>query len=118
MKKSSLRFFFIGITIFFSCKRESYTIGISSNKEEIADNGYRYTPSTQSFLRGHHILEDTDQIKIEIDKDLLADISFGLKDSQKDNLFFEAKNIPLRYLVPRLHYKFGSQPDDFDFFNS
>ncbi|MCK8522370.1 hypothetical protein M0D21_12360 [Aquimarina sp. D1M17] len=117
MKKSSLRFFFIGITIFFSCKRESYTIGISSNKEEIADNGYRYTPSTQSFLRGHHILEDTDQIKIEIDKDLLADISFGLKDSQKDNLFFEAKNIPLRYLVPRLHYKFGSQPDDFDFFN-
>ncbi len=117
MKKNTAIFFFTGILfLFFSCKKEQFIVDVFTNKEEIAENGYLYTPSTQSFLRGHHTLEKTNKLEVNITENMSADIDFKMS-SQTDALYLSAKNVPIQYLVPRLHYRLETEPDNFDFFN-
>jgi hypothetical protein len=112
-----LIFLAVLLSLFFSCEKEKKIIKfeITSNKEEIADNGYRFTSSTQSFLRGHHWLENISDASLSINEDRIADLNFETR-TPSDN-YIKIKNLPLEYLVPRLHYSVTETPDDFDLFN-
>ncbi len=115
MKRNYNIFFFAGLVLLiYSCKKEQVEISVSPNKEDIAENGYRYTPSTQSFLRGHHWLENMEKAIFSFDEALTADIDFKVNS---DRYFLAVKNLSLRYLVPRLHYAVNDTPDDFDYYN-
>lgn len=98
-----------------ACQSDGFLVKVTPNLEDIAQNGYRYTPSTQSFLRGHHWLEEIDEAIFSVDNNNLAHIQFDVK-SESDH-YFNIKNVPLDQLVPRLHYSVGSSADEFDYFN-
>lgn len=100
----------------YSCQhKEKFEVSITPSMEHKTEDGKPYTPGTQSFLRGHHWLETIEKASFSFNNDLVADIAFLTKGQDKN--YIKAKNIPLQQLVPRLHYKVGDQPDEFDYFN-
>lgn len=90
----------------------SITVTVNPNMEDML-NESRYTPSTQSFLRGEHWLEDVKNITIHADHDATM-VRFNHATDNKHQL--SLNNIPLKLLVPRLHYQVTTA-DDFDAFN-
>ncbi len=110
-------FFLIATLVLCSCEehKKKLLVSIVSAKEEVVEGGYLYTPSTQSFLRGHHWFEKIKKSTISITSDKKADISFDISNGGMD--YFSVKKLPLNYLVPRLHYKLKGEPDKFDLFN-
>ncbi|GAA3648152.1 hypothetical protein GCM10022397_36270 [Flavivirga jejuensis] len=96
-------------------RKKSLLVNVISGKEEVVEEGYLYTPSTQSFLRGHHWFEKIKEATISFTSDKKADINFDISKGEGDH--FSIKELPLNYLVPRLHYKLKGEPDDFDLFN-
>ena len=118
MKTINLLSRYLGLCLLFcltACQNDGFMVQVVPNLEDLTENGYRYTPSTQSFLRGHHWLEGIDQAIFSIDQNKLAQIQFDVKSSSDH--YFKIKNVPLDQLVPRLHYKTKAQPDEFDYFN-
>lgn len=78
-----------------------------------ADGGL-YTPSTQSLLRTHSRLEQVDAAVFKIESGELAELE--LRTGQGDEkLSFH--RIPIRQLVPRLHYTPGPEADGMDGLN-
>lgn len=82
--------------------------------EDVMPDGDLYNPSTQSFLRGHHWLEDINEIEIKTDSDNHATIRFLGPDKSH---WFLVTNLPIEQLVPRFHYYPASPPDEFDAYN-
>ncbi|MEM7583083.1 MAG: hypothetical protein AAF560_06860 [Acidobacteriota bacterium] len=87
---------------------------VASTVEHRLSDGGLYTPSTQSFLRGHHWLENLQRIHLAIDDDALARFDF---ESRSDEHTLTVHNFPIEQTVARLHYSPASPPDDFDAFN-
>ncbi len=59
-------------------------------------------------------MEDVDAIRIQTDTNDNATVRM---ESQDRKYYVEIRNLPLRHIVPRLHYKPAVTPDDFDAFN-
>ena len=90
-------------------------VAVRPSQEQRTPDGDRpYTPSTQSLLRGHSWMEDVDAIRIQTDTNDNATVRM---ESQDRKYYVEIRNLPLRHIVPRLHYKPAVTPDDFDAFN-
>ncbi len=87
-------------------------IKVRSDLEDRHSNGKRHTPSTQSFLRGEHMLEGVVGVRVAIDKGASATVEL-----QHPKMEFSVVNLPIDQLVPRLHYTPKSPPDDFDALN-
>ncbi len=103
--------------LFIQCNRPatSYTdIAVYASLEERKADGDLYTPSTQSLLRTHSILEKVKTLDFTVNRSNKA--TFRLED-QASGKFLEAKNIPMEYLVPRLHYHPANPADEFDALN-
>lgn len=88
-------------------------VQVSPTLEDVTEEGYLYTPSTQSFLRGEHWLEAVNEIEIKTDGNT-ARIIFHARDSEQE---MQVVNLPLDRLVPRLHYQAANPPDAFDAYN-
>ena len=87
---------------------------VATTVEHRLPDGGLYTPSTQSFLRGHHWLETLEKIHLAVDGDALARFDF---ESRSDEHSLTVHNFPIEQAVARLHYQPASPPDDFDAFN-
>lgn len=97
------------------CGDERYDgIVVRSTQEDRAPDGRLYTPSTQSFLRGHHWLESIQELQIVARENGTAEMRFT---SAAPSHFIRICSLPLHQLGPRLHYAPGSSPDAFDAFN-
>lgn len=88
---------------------------VVGNQEQKNPDGTLFSPNTQSFLRGHHWLDQVASAIFEIDNELHARIHLqeeGAKTQQ-----FDVVNLDLNLMVPRLHYPVPAHPDAFDAFN-
>ncbi len=90
------------------------TIAIHPTQEHNSASGSLYTPFTQSLLRTHSWMDEVRQIHLNTDRSDNATIL--LKDKESD-AYLKVTNLPLSYLVPRLHYQPANPPDDFDVLN-
>lgn len=96
------------------CREKNWgRVQISPTLEDVTDEGYLYTPSTQSFLRGEHWLEEVTEIEIKTEGNI-ARIIFHAKDGGQQ---MQVVNLRLDQLVPRLHYQSAIPPDAFDAYN-
>jgi len=104
---------------FFTCESppKTLTVSIETNLEDIAADGYKFTPSTQSFLRGSHWMDNFQQARFQYDKNMMGNIEFFTENTSEEDKYFRVKNLPLDQLVPRLHYPSGDKFDGFDRFN-
>ena len=102
------------MAVFIPKSTTEFDVSIAPSKEDLTQDNKPYTPGTQSFIRGHHWFENITDASFAIDGDNYLNIDFNAGAS---DYFFNAKNIPLRYLVPRLNYKPKEELDDFDQFN-
>jgi hypothetical protein len=87
---------------------------VRPNLEARLEDGSPYTPSTQSFLRGYHWLDRVDRIEISAGKGDLGRLRLSSPDGEHELV---VDRLPLRFLVPRLHYRPGAEPDAFDALN-
>jgi hypothetical protein len=87
-------------------------VDVSPDLEDRRPDGSRYTPSTQSFLRGEHCLEKLTAASVELDGADLGRLRF-----EHPEIEFEVVDLPFDQLVPRLHYKPPGNPDAFDALN-
>lgn len=90
------------------------TFEAQSMLEDRTPDGGLFTSSTQSFLRGHHWLENIEAVSMAVGEESKARVT--LESADKTHAF-AFKNIPLDQLVPRLHYQPASPPDAFDAYN-
>lgn len=82
--------------------------------QELRDeDGRLYTPSTQSLLRTHSLLEQAKSLKISADNNDIAAIDMQLDDEH----YIKIRNLSLDQLVPRLHYKASGTLNEFDALN-
>ena len=89
-------------------------VELRPNQEHRLADGSLFTPSTQSFGRGHHALDDARLVRVSVDGEDRATVSLEPED---EAFYFRFHNMPLRQLVPRLHYAVGPEPDAFDAMN-
>jgi len=109
-----LAFAILGQILWIGCRESNWgRVEVSPTLEDVTEKGYLYTPSTQSFLRGGHWLEEVDQVEITTEGNI-ARIIFHAKNSEHE---MQVVNLPLDRLVPRLHYHAADQPDEFDAYN-
>ncbi len=107
------------VFVFSGCSRKSSEIIniqvpiIPSLEDRIAD-GTLYTPTTQTILRGYHWLETVRSIDIIVNQSLQG--TFKLNNPNTNHVL-HLQNIPIDYLVPRMHYTPSNPPDEFDGFN-
>ncbi len=89
------------------------------DQEDTTPDGTSYTPATQSFLRGHHMLEQATEVQLCLSTDDIAEFHFAIppEADEEQHHFFSLHHVPLRLLSPRLHYKPATPPDAFDAFN-
>jgi hypothetical protein len=92
---------------------EIHGLEVQTSLEDRKEDGSMFTPETQSLLRGAHALETVKGLDIQVDGDDVARVELKLEGG--DAVVFE--NMPLRTLVPRLHYAANEPPDAFDAFN-
>ncbi len=87
---------------------------VKPTQEYVMADNTLYTPSTQSMLRTHSWLEEVPEIDFLVsDKDLGT---IQLKQ-ERDGNYLNIVNLPMGYLVPRLHYNHSPIPDEFDALN-
>jgi len=99
------------------CLSEPALLGTAELRPDLEvslSDGSLFTPSTQSFGRGHHALDGATAVSVRADDDGLATLSLEPPGSE---FYFRLHNLPLRQLVPRLHYAVGPEPDAFDAMN-
>ncbi len=89
-------------------------IPLKSTQEDEKQDGGLYTPSTQSILRGAHWLESVTSTDIRVANDFNATATLNSTDKKHT---LSIHNIPINYLVPRLHYQAANPPDAFDAYN-
>lgn len=88
-------------------------IPVKPTQENRTADGELYTPSTQSLLRTHSWLEDVSAIELKTDGKDIASIDLVAED----DYYLNIRNLPVQYIVPRLHYTPNQEPDDFDALN-
>lgn len=91
-----------------------HDIAVYPSLENRKANGDLYTPSTQSLLRTHSTLENVNELDFSVNSDNYG--TFKLEDKESGK-YVEMKNIPMEYLVPRLHYHPSEPADKFDALN-
>jgi hypothetical protein len=75
-------------------------------------DGSLYTPSTQSLLRTHSRLESVNEVTVHLE-DGVEKATVHLRADDEGRLL-DFHNIPIRQLVPRLHYQPANPPDRMD----
>lgn len=93
---------------------QSLSAAVSPTIEDRLESGHLYTPSSQSFLREKHWLEETKELDLQIQENGRAAIEYHHPD---EDYHFKIRNLDLSQIVPRLHYRASKQPDDFDALN-
>lgn len=96
---------------------DTFEVTIHNQLEDYTPDGYLFTPSTQSFLRGEHWLDNIATATIAVNDDLSSSIEFRTAEPADQDRYFRVRNLPLDQLVPRLHYPLTGEFDDFDRFN-
>lgn len=106
----------MGMVMLLSACNESqvWTVPVEANLEEKRPDGSPFSPSTQSFLRGHHWLDGVNEIQITLDSKKRSTFEWR---NASDQHHLKVVDIPYEQLVPRLHYDPGAEPDAFDAFN-
>ncbi len=89
------------------------SIAVHPTQEHQDEEGSLYTPATQSLLRTHSWLEEVSHITVRTDRADQASIRF----EAEDDYYLTVENLPMEYLVPRLHYPAAQPPDAFDALN-
>lgn len=89
-------------------------VAIAPTLEDRTSDGSLYNPSTQSLVREHHWLESVEEVKLRTGPSKRGTVSFLAPGSREE---LSVKNLPMDYLVPRLHYEPASPPDAFDALN-
>lgn len=89
------------------------TIAVHPTQEHRDEDGSLYTPATQSLLRTHSWLEAVPHVKVKTDRADQVSIRF----EAEDGYHLTVENLPMDYLVPRLHYQPAQPPDAFDALN-
>jgi hypothetical protein len=79
-----------------------------------ASDASLFTPNTQSFLRGHHWLDQVHTVQVSADSHDMGQVDMAEDDAEHS---FRIVNVPMQQLVPRLHYRAAAVPDAFDSFN-
>jgi len=100
--------------LMIQCGHEQIFQGIAvyPSLEERTYNGDLFTPSTQSLLRTHSLLEKVSALDLTVNSDKVAKLKLEAKET-----FLEVKNVSMEYLVPRLHYWPNEPADEFDGLN-
>mgnify|MGYP001579606055 CR=1 FL=1 len=96
-------------------RNRSAPVEVHSTLEDRTPEGALYTPSTQSFARGHHWRETVGRLEFEIEPGLLGTVRFD-GDSAEGH-YLRAVRVPFAHLVPRLPYVAAQPPDEFDRYN-
>ena len=87
-------------------------VEVTPGLEDLHPDGSRYTPSTQSFLRGTHSLDDVSAARVELDTPVTGRLRL-----EHPEIDFEVVGLPFDQLVPRMHYAPAEPADAFDAFN-
>jgi hypothetical protein len=87
-------------------------VEVRPDLEDRRPDGSRYTPSTQSFLRGEHCLEKVTAARVQLDGSDRGSVRLEHPDIE-----FQVVDLPFDQLVPRLHYTPPAEPDAFDALN-
>lgn len=103
-------------------ERELGPLEVRPTLEHRTAEGALYTPSTQSLLRTHSLLETADRVRLRIDDLASASVELlgppleveepGAGSEPGAQLSFH--NVPLHLLVPRLHYRPAGEGDEMD----
>ena len=121
----------VGIGVAAALSKRDVEIGylpLRPTQENRTEDDRLYTPSTQSLLREHSWLEDVGSINLRLDGGDKLEAKLGVDatanepesgDPATSNVIkrLAVHNLPVEYLVPRLHYHPASPPDEFDSFN-
>ena len=86
-------------------------VPIQPDQEDRNADGSFFTPSTQSFVRGHHWLDSVESVSVR------AEDGLGSFRLQAGDDFVSVEGLELSQLVPRLHYSPNTPPDSFDALN-
>lgn len=106
----------VGFAAAAGCSRpllEVTGIEVKPNLEDVAADGSIYTPSTQSFLRHQHWLDEVDRLDLRVEADGSARLVLDAEDDEE----MQFVNVEIEHLVPRLFYRPTTPADDFDAFN-
>ncbi|MDX1546006.1 MAG: hypothetical protein R3247_03410 [Rhodothermales bacterium] len=87
-------------------------VPVRSTQEHRVD-GSLYTPTTQSLLRTHSWLEAVEAVSFRTGRRDRATVTFHAPGEH----MLAVHNLPMRHLVPRLHYRPAAEPDAFDALN-
>lgn len=87
-------------------------VAVHPNLEDMRPDGSRYTPGTQSFLRGDHSLDQVVAAHVELDSTDRGEVKLEHPKTE-----FRVVGMPFDQLVPRLHYRPSAEPDAFDALN-
>ncbi len=106
----------IGLALVLSCARPEPLgrVVLSSTMEDRLPDGSLYTADTQSLLRGSHWLENVSEVELTLERGEIGSLRLAAADEGRELV---VANLPLGVLVPRLHYRAASPPDEFDAFN-
>lgn len=88
-------------------------IEVQANLEDLAADGSIYSPSTQSFLRHQHWLDDVTRLDLDVSADGIGELELRANDNERMTF----KNVEMEQLVPKLFYPLPGAPDAFDAFN-
>ncbi len=115
MQRRSLAAVAVSLGLSWGCGQTlETTVEVRPTREARTSEGELYNPSTQSLLRTHSWLEDAQSLELRLDASGNARLRLQERDG---DAYLEIKNLPLEYLVPRLHYRAADPPDDFDALN-
>ena len=95
------------------CGESLGTVPLQPDQEDLLPNGAPFTPSTQSFNRGHHVLDDVAEAELQLTGTDALHVTLRAGDEEVLRL----EDVPLAQLVPRLHYAPANPPDAFDALN-
>ena len=87
-------------------------VRVTPELEDLDPEGVRYTPSTQSFLRGAHALDEVSAAHVALDTPIEGRVRL-----EHPEMEFEVVGLPFDQLVPRLHYAPAEPADSFDALN-
>ena len=105
---------FLLIAVMTGCFEPVPEIMVRPSLEDLNEDGGPFTPATQSFLRGEHLMETIKSLAIHGEKTERTTIVFSSSERQ---FKLALKNFPMDFLVPRLHYAIDGEADEFDAFN-
>ena len=110
-------FHYIGILLgvgLMCCQKHVGQLELKPTLEHVMADNSPYNPSTQSLLRTHSWMEGVSNIALQASRKSIGTIALR---QESDDHYMKLVNLPMRYLVPRLHYPPADPPDEFDALN-